>query len=189
MVITALGGNYSFNFFCSFLGCQHVDRQSELATHTLLAPVHIDLTSLSFTFTSVLSVRFVNSSAGVITGSQDLTGTIPITVSGTIVPGPNRAQLRNITMSEYTFPVPPSLLPPGVTAASYIRLLPTKANFMAGGWTVVSPADIHGDGSVDGMDLAVLLSDWGTAESSFADINNDGAVDGAGLAQMLSSWS
>ena len=189
MEITTTHGYYSFDFFCSFLGCQHVDVHGELTTHTLMAPVHIDLTSLSFSFTAEFLIHFVNSSTGVISGSQDLTGTIPITVSGSIVPGPNGAQLRDITMSEYFFPVPPALLPPGVSAISYIRVLPNEANFMTGGWTVVSPADINGDGGVNGADLAVLLGAWGPNATSPADINDDGAVDGVDLAQVLSNWS
>ncbi len=189
MEITTTHGFYSFDFFCPLMGCQHLDVHAELTSHTLMAPVHIDLTSLSFTFTAEFLVRFVNTNTGVVAGTQDLTGTIPITVSGSIVPGPNGAQLRNITMSEYVFPAPPALLPPGVTAISYVRVLPNKANFMAGGWTVVSPADINGDGSVNGKDLAVLLSDWGPNPTSLADINDDGVVGGEDLAQMLSSWS
>ena len=189
MEITTTHGYYSLDFFCRLLGCQHADVHAELTTHTLLAPVHIDLTSLSFTFTAEFLVHFVNSSTGVFTGSQDLTGTIPITVSGSIVPGPNGAQLRNITMSEYFLPVPPALLPLGVTANSYIRVLPNEANFMTGGWTVVSPADINGDGAVNGADLAVLLGAWGPNATSPADINDDGAVDGVDLAQVLSNWS
>ena len=58
------------------------------------------------------------------------------------------------------------------------------------GWTVVQtppcPADLDGDGSVNGADLATLLANWGAAGA--ADLNGSGAVDGADLATLLASW-
>ncbi len=47
------------------------------------------------------------------------------------------------------------------------------------------PADLDGNGSVDGSDLATLLSGWGGSD---ADIDGSGTVDGQDLAQMLSAW-
>lgn len=49
-------------------------------------------------------------------------------------------------------------------------------------------ADINGDGIVDGADLALILSAWGTSDSE-ADLNGDGIVDGADLALVLANWS
>lgn len=48
------------------------------------------------------------------------------------------------------------------------------------------PADISGDGSVNGSDLAILLSGWGSAGSS--DVNGSGTTDGSDLAILLSAW-
>lgn len=54
-------------------------------------------------------------------------------------------------------------------------------------WTVMStPADLSGDGVVDGTDLAVLIASWGTP---VADLNNDGTTNGSDLAILLASWS
>ncbi len=54
-------------------------------------------------------------------------------------------------------------------------------------WGVAScPADINSDRIVDGLDLAVTLSQWGATGS--ADINGDGIVDGADLGAILSGW-
>lgn len=50
-----------------------------------------------------------------------------------------------------------------------------------------SPADINGDGVVDGADLTELLGRWGTSDDA-ADLNSDGLVDGADLARLLSDW-
>ena len=49
--------------------------------------------------------------------------------------------------------------------------------------------DLNKDGETNGLDLAVLLGDWGSRESTSADINSDGIVDGRDLALLLSNWS
>ncbi|MDA1007493.1 MAG: hypothetical protein O2800_00620 [Planctomycetota bacterium] len=47
------------------------------------------------------------------------------------------------------------------------------------------PADINNSGTVDGMDLALLLGNWGSAAG---DITGDGLADGMDLAIVLGSW-
>jgi hypothetical protein len=49
------------------------------------------------------------------------------------------------------------------------------------------PGDLNGDGSVDGADLGLLLSNWGG--SGIGDLTGDGLVDGADLGLLLSAWS
>jgi hypothetical protein len=49
-----------------------------------------------------------------------------------------------------------------------------------------APADLNGDGVVDGGDLGLLLAAWGTPD---ADLNGDGTTDGADLGILLSEWS
>jgi hypothetical protein len=41
---------------------------------------------------------------------------------------------------------------------------------------------------VNGADLSILLSAWGTADP-VADINGDGEVNGADLSILLSNWT
>ena len=49
--------------------------------------------------------------------------------------------------------------------------------------------DIVIDGAVNGIDLAAVLSLWGTSGGALdADVNNDGAVDAQDLAIVLSAW-
>ncbi len=48
------------------------------------------------------------------------------------------------------------------------------------------PADLNGDGVVNGADLGLLLAAWGTPDG---DINGDGTTDGADLGLLLGSWS
>lgn len=51
-----------------------------------------------------------------------------------------------------------------------------------------APGDLDGNGSVDGGDLGILLSAFGTAEPS-ADLDGNGTVDGGDLGAMLAAWS
>ncbi len=51
------------------------------------------------------------------------------------------------------------------------------------------PSDINGDGIVDGIDLALVLGNWGPCPGCPADINGDGIVDGIDLAVVLGGWS
>jgi hypothetical protein len=46
--------------------------------------------------------------------------------------------------------------------------------------------DLNADNQVDGIDLGVLLSAWGT--NGDGDLNGDGSVDGIDLGVMLSAW-
>jgi len=50
------------------------------------------------------------------------------------------------------------------------------------------PADLNGDGVVNGLDLGLLLSAWGTQGFSDADLNFDKLVDGSDLGILLSLW-
>ena len=51
-------------------------------------------------------------------------------------------------------------------------------------------ADLNGDGTVNGADLAELLAGWGavTGANAKADLNGDGVVDGFDLARVLARW-
>jgi hypothetical protein len=59
-----------------------------------------------------------------------------------------------------------------------VRLSPTAA----------MPADINGDGVVNGADLAFVIGDWGSA-SPRSDMNRDGSVDGVDLGLVLAHWT
>ena len=49
------------------------------------------------------------------------------------------------------------------------------------------PGDLDGDGIVNGADLSILLSSWGTSDPS-ADIDGDGTVGAADLSVLLGNW-
>lgn len=69
---------------------------------------------------------------------------------------------------------------PGATSGSLVLTL--SATVKASG----NPADLNGDGSVDGSDLAILLNQWGG--SGNADLDGDGSVGGGDLAILLNAW-
>jgi hypothetical protein len=48
------------------------------------------------------------------------------------------------------------------------------------------PADLSGDGAVDGTDLGVMLASWGLAGET--DLTGDGQTDGADLGALLAAW-
>ena len=49
-----------------------------------------------------------------------------------------------------------------------------------------NPADLDGNGEVNGADLAQLLGNWGG--KGVGDVNGDGSIDGADLSLLLGSW-
>lgn len=56
-------------------------------------------------------------------------------------------------------------------------------------FTPPCPADLTGDGAVDGSDLPLLLGVWGECpEECPADLNEDGAVNPFDLALLLGAW-
>jgi hypothetical protein len=49
--------------------------------------------------------------------------------------------------------------------------------------------DIDRSGTVDGIDLAMLLIAWGDLNPGSADITGDGLADGADLGALLDAWT
>ena len=50
-----------------------------------------------------------------------------------------------------------------------------------------NPFDMNSDGCVDGGDLGIFLSYWGTPNAA-ADFNGDGMVDGGDAGLLLANW-
>ena len=48
--------------------------------------------------------------------------------------------------------------------------------------------DLNGDGRVNGIDITILLSAWGT-DDPVADLTGDGVVNGGDLTIVLANWS
>ena len=51
------------------------------------------------------------------------------------------------------------------------------------------PGDLTDNGAINGLDLAGVLSAWGTSGGELgSDVNRDGIVNGADLGLLLGSW-
>jgi hypothetical protein len=55
-------------------------------------------------------------------------------------------------------------------------------------WQRTFPGDVNADWVVDGTDLAIVLTQWGSTASSIADLDGDGVVGGTDLAIVLATW-
>ena len=88
---------------------------------------------------------------------------------------------------------PAGVLQPGVTYFWSVTAVNTHGATVSDGgafsFTTATPADINGDGLVNGADLAFVLSAWGATGPNAADVNGDGIVNGADLAFVLSAWT
>ncbi|MCA9283995.1 MAG: hypothetical protein KDA22_02180 [Phycisphaerales bacterium] len=49
--------------------------------------------------------------------------------------------------------------------------------------------DLNSDGAIDGIDLGLLLGDWGPCRGCAADLNGNGVVDGADLGLLIGNWT
>jgi hypothetical protein len=54
--------------------------------------------------------------------------------------------------------------------------------------TGACPEDLTGDGVVNGEDLGLLISLWGSCSGCPEDLNGDGAIDGADLGLFFAAW-
>ncbi len=96
---------------------------------------------------------------------------------------------------DQAFPLP-TVLPAGSTANLLLSGTFSEGNgtstlnltINASGTPTPVSGDLNGDQIVNAMDLATLLSAWGTSTTT-ADINGDGFVDGADLVFILSNWT
>lgn len=86
------------------------------------------------------------------------------------------------------------LAPLGLASIRFVRVrVPIGAMQSAevDGFSDVSPrparADLDGNGTVDGADLGILLSAFGTAEP-LPDLDRNGSVDGGDLGALLAAW-
>jgi hypothetical protein len=57
-----------------------------------------------------------------------------------------------------------------------------------GGKTPACPADLDGNGVVNGFDLALLLGSWGPCAGCLADLDDNDIVNGFDLALLLGAW-
>lgn len=103
-----------------------------------------------------------------------------------VFPRMNRTLIRTVLMQHAR-----DIGSPGFDEMTGAGVLNAAASVAAAAALNPGPADLDGDAVVGGMDLTILLSQWGTCSgcSCAADINADCVVDGTDLTALLSSWS
>ncbi|HMN95859.1 MAG TPA: hypothetical protein PKC43_10970 [Phycisphaerales bacterium] len=102
---------------------------------------------------------------------------------------PNANALRWGTMFNFRFD---AAAPPATTSATLALFRPGTAAdpvlaVVGPAPPAVDPADLNGDGVVDGADLGILLGGWGLGGDT--DLDGDGITDGADLGILLAAWS
>ncbi len=55
-------------------------------------------------------------------------------------------------------------------------------------YAVRCPADLNGDGVVDGADLGLLMVTWGVEDDPVGDIDGDGVITGSDLGLLIAAW-
>lgn len=94
------------------------------------------------------------------------------------------------------FPLP-TILPPGSTANLLMSgtfspgtaTTSASTSLAAAGTRVTRPGDVNADGTVNGLDLGILLGSWGpVAAGNPADIDGDGTVNGIDLGVLVGNW-
>ena len=100
----------------------------------------------------------------------------------TFAQNPNANALRWATMYNFWFEADG----PAVTGNGLLGLFKTGGAVTALTKVPRRTGDLNGDGSVNGIDLSVLLALWGG--SGEGDINRDGNTNGLDLAMLLAVW-
>ena len=179
--------------------------QAEPSTLALVeSPAGIDLVG-AVTFNTVFSFSLAD--------QELVTDPLPFVLPlvGTLVESGETLELGFISDFDFDQPIPaieapienvplpvPTILPPGGTANLLLSATSSEGS-TSGQWSssimavgepsgCVGSPDVDGNGSVNGADLAALLSSW-NQNGGPADVNCDGVVNGADLSELLSSWS
>ncbi len=187
----ALGSaTYRFDFYCiPFLGCQHLDLTLSNLRIMLLAPATSPVSATGGVFYS--NGQYAVHSDYVFSGFASGSGTSdtvnPADFGGRLTPSGSTLTVDQCQISPQVVQIPPASLPSGVSAVTLTITTNLANTRLTGPWAVdTHPADLNGDGSINGLDLATLLSAWGTVD---ADINGDGTTDGLDFAALLSAWT
>jgi hypothetical protein len=147
-----------------------------------LAPASGTLVDIVPTFGAISKSRVLLGGAAV-TGSLDATAAITITPAGCGSGGDCFCPHGGAGCNDALCCTEVCAADPACCASAWDAACATAANTICG-----CRADIDGDGSVGGADLASLLGAWGACPCCPSDLTADGQVDGADLATLLGSW-
>ena len=143
----------------------------------------IDVTIANFGFAGTASLLVID---GITSSGQAISAVSGIGSQVGATPGTIRLRLPGSAA------LAPGSYPATVQVQSSDENLPGRQSFSSTINVTITvegssrPEDINQDGIVDGGDLALLLSQWGTTGE--ADIDGSGLVDGSDLGMLLSAW-
>jgi hypothetical protein len=109
--------------------------------------------------------------SGVTTGIGAVSGSVRVRFNPT-----------GLTPGVYTANATIQVSDENVPGAAATQIVASLSATIGGG----NPADLNGDGVVNGQDLGLLLAGWGG--SGPADLDQDGIVGGGDLARLLTNW-
>lgn len=180
---------YNFQFFCfPFIGCQNLNVNLTSVVITMTAPGSSPLSGTgNYTMTNVpVNLHASYSTTGIDTGSYVIDQPAVVTITGRLTQNAGVAKIDQFSLGSLIFDVPPGSLPANVSSIR-LTITPNLSQVtFTGPWSVVPSPDFNGDGLVNGLDLGILLSGWGTAQ---ADIDGDNLTDGSDLGLLLSAWT
>ncbi len=114
--------------------------------------------------------------------------TEPATFSTTIAADDGVLNCTSLDLGSILGVIPPEDLPVGVFSVNLLTTVDLGDASMSGTYEPVAIiGDLNADGLVNGADLGILLSQFGSQGT--ADFDNSGTVNGADLGLMLTNWS
>jgi hypothetical protein len=150
-------------------------------------PVDVDVPVWNFNFQALQSALDIDSTS---VGSSPASGAVSVIVgtASSIGAAPATLRLRvnpqGLAPGDASVPVTVRTSDENVPGERMAELLITVNISVS---APDEPADINGDGAVNGFDLAILLSQWSGPGS--ADLDLSGIVDGIDLAFLLARWT
>ncbi|MDA1007475.1 MAG: hypothetical protein O2800_00530 [Planctomycetota bacterium] len=181
--------NYTFSFFCfPFIGCQTLNVSITQITAIPAAPISSTISGTgAFSAPNTLwNLTADYSTSGIDTGTYMLIDTATASFSGQLTTTGQTLKLDQLSMGTVHFDVPALSLPAGISAIGLDIAINLSTNTMTGPWSVAcASVDLNCDGSVNGVDLGIMLASWGLQGG---DTNGDGTTDGSDLAMILSAW-
>ncbi len=103
-----------------------------------------------------------------------------------LVIGPDLRRAQSYFNETFQIDLPEGMTVDGLYGVS-VWCVALDLSFGNGLFVSPCPSDVNGDGVVSAVDIAELLSRWGTDEP-LADLNQSGDVNAADLASLLSNW-
>lgn len=150
-------------------------------------PVDVDVPVWNFNFQALQSALDIDSTS---VGSSPASGAVSVIVGTASAIGTAPATLRlrvnpqGLPRGDASVPVTVRTSDENIPGERMAELLITVIISVS---APDEPADINGDGAVNGFDLAILLSQWSGPGN--ADLDLSGIVDGIDLAFLLARWT